>query len=67
MLQKHHWSAEIIIAVGKRLVQAQFLGGNHAKAIILCKAICYNLRRVHGALDPKSLEMSELSLSSTPK
>ena len=41
-------------------MQARFLGGHKEKAISLCEAICYNLRRVYGALDPKALELSEL-------
>lgn len=59
-MQKN-WSPEIITGVGKRYVQALFLGeGERQKSITLCEAICYNLRRVYGALDPKALAMSEV-------
>ena len=54
------WSRETIVAIGKRLVQAQFLGGKRAKATQLCEDICYNLRRAWGSLDPKTLDMSDL-------
>jgi hypothetical protein len=54
------WSSDIIIEIGKRFVQARFLGGHSAEAISLCETICYNLRRVWGALDSKTLEMSDL-------
>lgn len=54
------WSRETIIAIGKRLVQAQFLGGKRPKATDLCEDICYNLRRAWGSLDPKTLDMSDL-------
>jgi hypothetical protein len=55
-----NWSEEIIIAIGKRFVQARVLGNLKPEAISLCEAICYNTRRVFGALDPKALELSEL-------
>lgn len=56
------WSRETIIAIGKRLVQAQFLidPKGAKKAIQLCEDICYNLRRAWGSLDPKTLDMSDL-------
>jgi hypothetical protein len=56
----------MIISIGKRLVQARLLDGQSQndrhvqKAISLCEAICYNLCRVYGSLDPKALDMSEL-------
>ncbi len=55
-----NWSPDIIIAIGKRFVQARYLGGHTTKAISLCETICYNLRRVWGAIDPKTLEMTEI-------
>jgi hypothetical protein len=55
-----NWSNTTIIAVGKRLVQTLFLAGQRSKAIRLCEDICYNLRRVGGALDPKTLDMYDL-------
>jgi hypothetical protein len=62
VLQRNHWSPEAITSIAKLLVQARFLSSNHHQnqAIRLCEAIYYNFRRVHGALDPKSLEMAEL-------
>ena len=42
-------------------MQATYANKDHrSHAIRLCEDICYNLRRVWGALDPKTLEMSEL-------
>jgi len=55
-----NWSQSVIISLGQRLVQARFLGSNRKSAISLCQTIVYNLRRVWGSLDPKTLEMSEL-------
>ncbi|KAF4630298.1 hypothetical protein G7Y89_g7843 [Cudoniella acicularis] len=58
-LQKK-WSPEIIVGIGRRFVQASFLGNHSSEAIKLCEAICYNLRRVWGSLDPNSLDISDL-------
>ena len=55
------WQTPTIIAIGRRFVQARYLNQAHrSRAIRLCEDICYNLRRVWGTLDPKSLEMSNL-------
>lgn len=55
------WSSSTIISIGRRYVQATYANKDHrSRAIRLCEDICYNLRRVWGALDPKTLEMSEL-------
>ena len=55
------WSTNTIISIGRRYVQATYANKDHrSHAIRLCEDICYNLRRVWGALDPKTLEMSEL-------
>ena len=55
------WSSNTIISIGRRYVQATYANKDHRPhAIRLCEDICYNLRRVWGALDPKTLEMSEL-------
>ena len=55
------WETATIIAIGRRFVQARYLNKDHrSRAIRLCEDICYNLRRVWGSLDPKSLEMSDL-------
>ena len=59
-MQKN-WSSSTIISIGRRYVQATYANKDHrSRAIRLCEDICYNLRRVWGALDPKTLEMSEL-------
>ena len=55
------WSSNTIISIGCRYVQATYANKDHrSHAIRLCEDICYNLRRVWGALDPKTLDMSEL-------
>lgn len=54
------WSAPNIVHLGRRLVETQFALGHHAAAIHLLQDICYNLRRVWGALDPTTLEIQEL-------
>ena len=54
------WSSETITAIGKRLIEARFLGGHRTDAIRLCESICYNLRRVRGPLEPLTLEMFDL-------
>jgi len=55
-----NWKSEDIVDVGRRLVQARFLNNYKSQATRLCEDICYNLRRVWGSLDPKTLEMSDL-------
>ena len=56
-----NWSSTTIISIGRLYVQATYANKDHrSRAIRLCEDICYNLRRVWGALDPKTLEMSEL-------
>lgn len=42
------WSSDVVLQLGKRLVQAQFAAGSHTSAIRLCENIVYNVRRVHG-------------------
>jgi len=48
------------VSLAKLLIQTRFLLGRHASAISLGEAICYNLRRVYGTLDPNALEVSDL-------
>jgi len=55
------WETDTIIAIGHRFVQARYLNEDHrSRAIRLCEDISYNLCRVWGSLDPKTLEMSDL-------
>ena len=49
--------------MGNFLIRAYFNNNNNkrkGKAAQLCEDICYNLRRAHGALDSKTLEIHEL-------
>ncbi|KAL8729508.1 MAG: hypothetical protein Q9166_004680 [cf. Caloplaca sp. 2 TL-2023] len=58
-----NWKHDTIIEVGRRFVQVRYLNASkerRSEAIRLCEDICYNLRRVWGSLDPKTLEMSDL-------
>jgi hypothetical protein len=54
------WSSATIISLGRRLVEVRFLSSHQKSAISLAETIVYNLRRVWGALDPKTLEMEDL-------
>ncbi|KAL9615079.1 MAG: hypothetical protein Q9167_000502 [Letrouitia subvulpina] len=58
------WKSDTVIAIGRLSVQARYLAATTNKgkssAIRLCEDINYNLRRVWGLLDPKTLEMSDL-------
>jgi tetratricopeptide (TPR) repeat protein len=54
------WSSSTVVGIGRRLVETQFSHGHQDLAIQLCEDICYNLRRVWGALDATTLEMHVL-------
>lgn len=54
------WTSSTVVGIGRRLVETQFSNGHQEQAIILCQDICYNLRRVWGALDATTLEMHVL-------
>ena len=54
------WKPPIIISIGRLFVQSRFLNKKHEKAIRLAEDIVYNMRRVWGSLDPKTLQMEEL-------
>ncbi|KAL4895741.1 hypothetical protein BDV59DRAFT_199726 [Aspergillus ambiguus] len=57
------WSSDTIVAIGRRLVEAQFSCGKQEKtehAIRLCSDIHYNLRRVWGTFDRSALELTTL-------
>ncbi|CZR69374.1 uncharacterized protein PAC_19274 [Phialocephala subalpina] len=62
------WPASTIVSMGRCLVETEFARTHHASAIHLCEDMCYNLRRVWGALDATTLDMhvllSELYTSS---
>ncbi|KAK4696787.1 hypothetical protein P7C71_g1188, partial [Lecanoromycetidae sp. Uapishka_2] len=55
-----HWSSSTIIWIGRRLVEVRFSHGHQDSAIALLQDIIYNMRRVWGALDKTTLEMSTL-------
>ena len=57
------WTPEVILTLGRRLVQAQFAGGNHAAAIRLAEDLVYNVRRVHGPRHKQTLDMYALLAS----
>ena len=42
--------------IGQRLICARYLAKKHTKALRLCEDVAYNLRRVHGARHPATLE-----------
>ncbi|KAF4553418.1 Hypothetical protein D9617_7g031460 [Elsinoe fawcettii] len=52
--------ARTSLALGRRLICARFLAGHIDRALRLCEDIAYNMRRVHGARHPASLDMYEL-------
>jgi len=54
------WPSTAVVSLGHRLVDVQFTRGHHATAIHLCEDMCYNLRRVWGALDATTLDMHTL-------
>jgi hypothetical protein len=53
-------SSAVIISIGRRLVETQFTRGHQPEAIRLCENMCYNVRRVWGALDHTTLQMHNL-------
>lgn len=54
------WTASRVLAVGKLMVHAHVAANNLADAIELCDRMCYNLRRSRGALDPVTIEMTQM-------
>ena len=50
------WPSAVLLYLGRRLICARYLAGHPIKAIRLCEDIAYNLRRVHGARHPATLE-----------
>ena len=57
------WTPDVILTLGRRLVQAQFAGGNHVAAIRLAEDLVYNVRRVHGPRHKQTLDMYALLAS----
>ncbi|KAJ5617320.1 hypothetical protein N7537_002434 [Penicillium hordei] len=54
------WTPDVVVWIGRRLVETRFCRGNVDSAIQLCRAICYNLRQVWGSCDPVTLDMTKL-------
>ncbi|KAF7170799.1 hypothetical protein CNMCM5623_003318 [Aspergillus felis] len=54
------WSPDMVVWIGRRLVETRFCRGHTAAAVQLGKDICYNLRHVWGNYDPITLEMTKL-------
>ncbi|KAJ9309778.1 hypothetical protein DTO217A2_729 [Paecilomyces variotii] len=54
------WSPDIVVWIGRRLVETRFCRGNTQGAIHLCRDICYNLQHVWGHNDKTTLEMNKL-------
>lgn len=54
------WPAEAFISLGRRYIEACAAAGHVEKAIHLAKDIRYNLQRVGGVLEPRTLDMSVL-------
>lgn len=57
------WSSDVVLSLGKRLVQALFAGGDRTKAIRLCENIVYNVRRVHGVRHYQAISFNALLAS----
>ncbi|EAW08563.1 NACHT domain protein [Aspergillus clavatus NRRL 1] len=54
------WSLNVVVWIGRRLVETRFCRGRVHGATRLGKDICYNLRQVWGNCDPVTLEMNKL-------
>jgi AraC-like DNA-binding protein len=54
------WSSNMVVWIGRRLVETRFCRGHTTAATQLGKDICYNLRQVWGNFDPVTLEMTKL-------
>ncbi|PSR87263.1 hypothetical protein BD289DRAFT_241997 [Coniella lustricola] len=54
------WSADTVIALGRRLIEVLFIRGRHDAAISLAESIAYNLRRTWGLLDAATVDMNNL-------
>ncbi|KAK4454286.1 hypothetical protein QBC34DRAFT_317381 [Podospora aff. communis PSN243] len=54
------WDTARVLAVGRLMVHAHVATNHLSAAIDLCDTMCYNLRRSRGALDPVTVEMSQM-------
>lgn len=53
------WTPEVVVWIGRRLVETRFCRGAVDSSIQLCRDICYNLRQVWGSCDSITLEMTK--------
>lgn len=54
------WTPDVVVWIGRRLVETRFCQGTVDSSIQLCRDICYNLRQVWGSCDNVTLEMTKL-------
>jgi len=54
------WPPQVLLNLGRRLVCARYLAKHPIEALYLCEDIAYNMRRVHGARHPATLETYDL-------
>lgn len=54
------WSLNVVVWIGRRLVETRYCRGDVKSAIKLGSDICYNLRQVWGNCDTFTLEMTKL-------
>lgn len=54
------WSLNVVVWIGRRLVETRYCRGNIDAAVRLGRDICYNLRQVWGNCDSFTLEMTKL-------
>lgn len=54
------WTPDVVVWIGRRLVETRFCRGDVNSSIQLCRDICYNLRQVWGSCDPVTLDMTKL-------
>jgi len=54
------WTPDVVVWIGRRLVETRFCRGAIDSSIQLCRDICYNLRQVWGSYDNVTLEMTKL-------
>lgn len=57
---QHTWQSNVTLALGHRFILARYLVGDAMAALRLAEDIQYNCRRVHGARNASTLEMTVL-------